>query len=490
MVAAQENSPTVVIAGDKSKATLRIPPGCNRAMLTKPLLIGLISGEGVEVTDHTASVIQAFVKDPPPEDQEVTLEVAFATPVMHGSDGSILWCVDEAKESEDGAEGDAAEDSTVSHYNRCSFNMVQTGDVIGKVRTAELGQDGRDVTGATIPAKPGKDVKLTIDESIMMRADGSLIAQQDGVLYHEAGKAQIRKHIEIRDYVDFSTGNIDFDGDITIDRGVRDCFEVTATGKIEVKGMIEAAIIRAGKDLVAFGGFAGRERGHAYTGGCLRGKYLDNVYGKVKQDLCIDREVINCELMIDRKIVSPHGSIIGGRISPTGEVEIGTLGSGAGVTTELVIGTVPSLEPFARKLDRIFQILTRDIDKLNNEQDIINKNSAKGRMTATDKERQTEIMFEQSMIGSSLDRAQRTLDRINQRINKRRRVDVTIQRVVHPGVTFILDERCYKMLEEIAGPIRFFMNGKEFVCRVGDAPAQPVSQIADVRAVRPSREAA
>lgn len=487
MAAAQEISPVVVIASDKSKATLRIPPGCDRALLTKPLLIGLISGEGVEVTEHTNSTVLAFIQSTPPEDQDVTLDIAFSTLVIHGTDGALEWRVDDVAEAEDVP---VVEGEAVSYYDKCSFNMVHVGDVVGEVIAAVPGQDGRDVTGATIAAKPGKDAKLTIDESIMKRADGSLIAQQDGVLYYDAAKAQIRKHIEIRNYVDFSTGNIDFDGDITIGRGVRDCFEVKATGKIEVKGLIEAASIDAGKDLIAAGGFAGRERGHVHTGGCLRGKYLDNVFGTVKQDLCIDREVINCELAIEGKIVSHHGSIIGGKISPTGEVEIGTLGSGASVLTELVIGSVPTLEPFARELGLIVDHLARDLDKLNEEQNIINTNSTKGRMTATDKERQTEILFEQSMMQTSLDKARRTLDQVQEEVNKRCRVDVSVYETVYPGVTFILDECRYKMTDELAGPIRFYMEGKVFVCRSGDSAAHAVSKIADVHAVMPGKSAA
>ncbi len=490
MAASQDISPTVIIAGDKTKATLRIPSGCDRALLTKPLLIGLISGEGVEVTEHTTTVIQAYIQDQPPEDQDITLDIAFATPVVHGADGSVVWCVEEVQDGDNQAQDNSNESDAVSHYGRCSFEMVQTGDIVGKVHAAESGQDGRDVTGATIIAKPGKDAKLTIDESIMKQADGSLTAQRDGVLYREAAKAQIRKHIQIRDYVDFSTGNINFDGDITIDRGIRDCFVVKATGKIEVKGLIEAATVEAGKDLNVYGGFAGRERGHVRIGGCLRGKYLDNVCGHVKQDLCIDREVINCELTIDGKIASTHGSIIGGTLTPTGEVVIGTLGSGADVITEVVIGSVPTLEPFARKLSLIVEQLTDDMDKLNEEQDSINNNSAKGRMTAMDKERQTEILFEQSIVNTTLDKARRTLDRVQNKINKRRSVEVTVHKIVYPGVTFMLDERSYKITREIAGSTRFYMNGKVFVYRNGESEAQPVSTIADVHAIMPDKAAA
>jgi len=469
-------------------------------MMTAPLLKDIIRGRGAEVTDFTTQAIEALTQNMPQGDQTVTVDIACAQPPVHGTDGYVQWFADKKKPDTHG-EQDYATDSTdtdqntdpdaVSHYDRCAFIMVETGDQVGRIHPAVLGQDGRDVTGSTIPARSGKDAPLQIDESLMRRADGTLIAQQDGVLYRETDKAQIRKRIEIKDYVDFSTGNLDFDGDITIGRGVRDCFIVKATGNVEVKGLIEAATIETGKDLVATGGFAGREQGHAYVGGSLKGKYLDNIQGHVGQDLCMDREVINCELIIDGGINSPHGSIIGGRLTPTGEINIGTLGSGAGVETSLIIGSVPRLDPFAGKLDAIVQTLTRDADKLTEEQDLINKMSAKGRMTATDKERQTEIIYELSTINTSQQKAQRTLNSVNQEIEKRRCVSITVHRMVNPGVVLIYGQLRHKITTEIKGPVQICLqSGEKLVYRQGDAPPCPLAQVAETLAIRPEKNAA
>lgn len=482
--------PTVIIAADKLSAGLVIPALCDRALFTEPLLLGLIRGGGVEVTDFTTRAVRDLLNDPPPEGRNTTLPIARAQPPVHGRDGSVQWFADEKHTETDAEHVQPDPDDAVSFYDRSAFVMVHAGDVVGKVHPAEPGQDGRDVTGANLPAKSGKDITLQLDETLIKRSDGSLTAQQDGVLYREPGKAQVRKRIEVKEYVDFSTGNLDFDGDITIGRGVRDRFTVKATGTVEVKGLIEAATIQTGMDLLAAGGFAGRERGNALIGRNLHGKYLDNVHGHVRQDLCIDREVINCELLIDGAIRSARGSIIGGKISPTGAVEISALGSASATVTELVIGSVPALQPYAQALTEIVNTLSADRDKLTNERDLTNKLSTKGRMTATDKERQTEIMFELSNIGASLDKAQRTLGNVNAEIDKRRCVDVTVHHAVYPAVTFILDGRRYKIYDDLHGPIRFYMDGRTFVCRQGDAPPLPVAKFSDVSAAIPGKNAA
>jgi uncharacterized protein len=498
--AAQEISPTVTIASDKLSAQLVIPAGVDPAMLTGPLLKDIVRGQGIEVTDFTTQAIQSLTQNPPAGDQAVTVDIACAQPPVHGTDGSIQWLVGEEdqknpeRQDDPHTEQDTSQDAdplAVSHYDRSAYVMVETSDVIGRITPPSLCEDGRDVTGDTIPARPGKEVVLQLDETIMRRADGSLVAQQDGVLRREPGKAYISKQIEIKDYVDFSTGNLDFDGDISIGRGVRDCFTVKASGNVEVRGLIEAATIETGNDLIANGGFAGRERGYAKIGGSLRGRYLDNVQGHIKQDLCIDREVINCELTIDGGINSPHGSIIGGKIIPTGEVNIGTLGSGAGVETRLVIGSVPRLDPFVGELDAMVQTLTQDVEKLTAEQDMINKLSVKGRMTATDKERQTEIMFELSTTHTNLTKAQRTLDGVTREINGRRRVSITIQRMVNHGVVLICGQLRHKITTGFKGPARIYLeDGDRLVYRQGESPPCPLSQVADIQAIHPGKEAA
>jgi uncharacterized protein len=482
----QELSPKVTIASDKCSAQLSVPPGCDPLLLTEESLLGQIRDSGVEVTEFTKQAVTDTIKNLPAQDGAVTVLIARAQPVVHGVNGRIEWLVSTA-----GAEVSSDGDTSVSHYDQCAFVMVKAGDEVGRVHPPTFGEDGRDVAGETIPAKSGKEAVLQINESLMKKADGTLVAQDDGLLHRETGKAQIRKKIEIKDYVDFSTGNIDFDGDITIERGVRDCFVVKATGSIEVNGLIEAATMEAGADLIALGGFAGRERGFATIGGCLRGKYLDNVQGTVQQDLCIDREVINCELRIDGAIDSPHGSIIGGTVTTTGAINIGTLGSGAGAATEIVIGSVPRLEPFANELTEILEILSADADKLTGEQDMINKLSVKGRMTATDKERQTEIMFELSNVNTALGKVQRTLDCLNREIDSRRTVDVTVNKKMNCGSLFVLGEKRYKITSELGGPVAIFLDDrKELACRQGDAAPRPLSQIADVQAIIPPKRAA
>ena len=57
--------------------------------------------------------------------------------------------------------------------------------------------------------------------------------------------AKVSNTLEIDQNVDFSTGNIDFPGNVIVHRSVKDCFTVKARDDIEVRGLIEAATLIA-----------------------------------------------------------------------------------------------------------------------------------------------------------------------------------------------------------------------------------------------------
>ena len=90
-------------------------------------------------------------------------------------------------------------------------------------------------------------------------------------------------------------------------------------------------------------------------------------------DMEIYREVINCDLVIHGAIRATNGTIIGGKTIVTGSAELVSLGSGAGVSTEIVLGSVPKLEPIAIQLARLTDQLTQKRDTLLNEQKLMSK---------------------------------------------------------------------------------------------------------------------
>ncbi|MEM9296329.1 MAG: FapA family protein, partial [Planctomycetota bacterium] len=427
----------VTVSPDRLSAVVSAPAGIDATALAPDQLEMMVVGAGVELTQAVHDAVRKLAAQAharieaghPPGGFRAT--VARARAPRHGVDGRVEWLAEPAgndsegcnppePENKESGESPGEYGGAVDFYAQSRYVTVEPGDVVGRVHPAEAGEDGRDVTGRTLAAKPPREATLSVDETLVVTASGDIVAQAEGVLVRGDLVARVSKEIEVGRYVDFSTGNITFSGDVRIRKGVRDRFKVEAEGDVEVDGLIEAAQIVAGGSLRAKGGFAGRERGRARVGADLHARYLDNVEAAVGAKLVVDREAVNCAITVDGEVASPTGALIGGRLESAGPVEIGTLGSAGNVTTELVIGSVPRLESVYRPIAELLAGLDGAHAALLAEQTQLAELTKNGRMTTVDRQRQTELMFELSENRRLADRARPVAMRLAEMIESQR----------------------------------------------------------------------
>lgn len=460
----------VHLTGEPASAEVAIPGDLPRGMLNASTLQQILRGQGIEVTPQVVLAVQALADAAAGTQDNLRAVVATPTLPVNGGDGYVEWLVDQH-------DPDAQQ---VSHYDRCAYVMVQPGQVVGRIVSPTPGADGRDIFGKTLPAKAGRALNLALNESLMLDAAGQLIAQQEGTLYRDRERAQVRQVIEIRGFVDFSTGNIDFAGDVIVKNGVRDKFIIKAAGSIHVDGLIEAATIECQGNLVARGGFAGREIGNAVIGGNLLARYLDNIKAHVRGSLTVDREIINCHLLIEGNIESPQALIIGGRVQVVGRVEVATLGSPSATGTELILGSVPDLEPLLLRLEDLMARFTERRELLEAEMKQINLNTR--RLTAQDRERQTEIMFELQSVNERLGRGAVVLENLHHAVNSRRTVDLNVTKELHAGTLVSVGDHSFKITNDLRGPLRIMrdMTG-EVVLQTGGVTTGRLGQVSEVK---------
>jgi len=470
------------VTADKSSATLTVPPRPDPRLIPVEAGEGALREAGVEITLAVKQAIVKLFERAAGSDEPVSGVVAEAARAIDGTDGWVDWKID--AESARARAAARSDDERIDFREASNYILVKAGQVLGHVHAPTEGEDGRDVTGRAIPARRGHAAKIEVDESLHVDATGSIIAQDEGVLFREGAKAAVRRLLEVKGYVDFNTGNIDFNGDVLVHRGVRDCFKVKAEADIKVMGLIEAATIDSGQDLCAMGGFAGRERGFARVGRDFIGRYIDNVQGEVFGDLRIDREVINSEPVVHRGIDSPTAAIIGGCLSVSGRMRVGTLGSNGGVPTLIVLGAVPRLEIPLRRLSIMSRKLSEIEERLREEQRLASINN---RPCAAEKERHTEIMFELANATAALTKARAAADALAQRIADQRVVDVRVERRLCADVRFRIADVVYRVRQDVGGPVRVELErGTELRYRQGDAKPKPLSQIADISSAPPA----
>ncbi len=211
------------------------------------------------------------------------------------------------------------------------ISAIEAGEVL-QIRTPPTpGISGSDVFGKVIPASPGKDVRLSKGQNTEISEDGTkLLSTKAGFLHLTPdGKINVRPVYQIEGDVDYSTGNVEYRGDILVKGDVRAGFEVKAGGDVHVYGAVEDAIIEAGGNITINGGILSSGKARIKAGGDVSIGFIQ--YGSIEAggSVYIRIEAIGSTIMAGRdvEVLKRNGRIAGGTLVVGGWVVSQVIGS-------------------------------------------------------------------------------------------------------------------------------------------------------------------
>jgi len=218
------------------------------------------------------------------------------------------------------------------------FRFVKKGDVLARITPQTEGVAGIDVTGAVIAygraeassLKPGKNTLVERD-TVVALVDGRFVSTEDSFWVSEV--------LEIHGDVDYSTGHIDFPGDVIVDGQIKQGFKVKAGGSLTCARLIDATEVACGGDLETEQGILGRMQGTVKVGGKVRAKFIENCYVEAGDDVFVSTGCLNSVIYtLGAVSTGPKGVIIGGKLYAQKGVSAFQIGSAAGVRTEIHCG--------------------------------------------------------------------------------------------------------------------------------------------------------
>ena len=272
------------------------------------------------------------------------VQVAAGTPAVEGRDARIEL-VEAVLAAGDNHEPVKLEDGSVDHHATMAQQFIEEGTVIATREGPVEGTDGLDILGNPRPARAVKDQSLDslAGQNTEVRGD-ELVTTGPGRPMQRGARIDVLPVYEVEGDLDYSVGNIDFAGDVTVRGDVRPGFSIHATGSVTVHGFTEHATIRAAGDVVLQGVVGlleaddhGEDASHEpeiVAGGDLTATYLHNIAVEVGGAALISREV-DCQLVTDSVKIPSKGRIVGGLTTGKLEIECGTLGSPHGVSTHV-----------------------------------------------------------------------------------------------------------------------------------------------------------
>ena len=270
--------------------------------------------------------------------------VARGTPPQDGENGYIEYFFIQPNKKQLLME---TEDGRVDFRKLNLIHNVRKGELLAKKIPPTKGKDGISVKKTPILAKPGKLAILPKGKNTETNENQDILtAKVAGHVSIIDNKVNILPVFEIRGNVDYSTGNIDFIGDVIIMGNVCSNFEVKAEGNIEIRGNIEEAKITAGNDLMVNKGITGGEKTDIKVGGNMYVRFIENAKVEVQGNCTINDHILSSRLRCQGSVYvqTGKGAIMGGHIQAKDEVVAKTIGSQSYIQTVVETGLDPEIK--------------------------------------------------------------------------------------------------------------------------------------------------
>ena len=369
--------PWLFLSSDKIYAWMIVlPPIGAGAELTREMIDLSLSEHGISY-GVDRKLLDRAVHD---RDRYFTLYLAAkGKPAFDGRNGNIVDYVPRVIERV--LEVDEFGQVDYTALNRIC-NVKEGQEICRLIRPTE-GEPGRTVQDQEVPAKSGKSVPLPKGRNTEISEDGdALIASIAGHVEFSGNSFQVKPVLDIDGNVDFSTGSINFLGDVNIKGDVLSGFTVRAMGNIYVGGVVEAgSTVKAGGDLTVVKGILGDGTTVIRASGCIFSKYIENATIYVRENLQTDC-IVNGSVYCDGEVVvrSGRGSIIGGRVWAARKISASAVGAKSECKTSVSLGGLPCTN-FERDLvKQELRELGQDLERLEAQLDSPTKSSLMGKV--------------------------------------------------------------------------------------------------------------
>ncbi|MGN0279619.1 MAG: DUF342 domain-containing protein [Lachnospiraceae bacterium] len=245
------------------------------------------------------------------------------------------------------------EDGSVDFFNLNILNLCAEGQELAVLHPEEPGVPGENLYGEPIRANDVRKAVLKYGRNIEVSEDGNVLTSMvNGHVELVEGKVFVSDVLAVEN-VDNATGNIEYEGNVQINGNVRTNFSVRAKGDIVVKGVVEAATLYAGGNIIIARGMNGMGKGTLYAEGNIVAKFLENVTVEAKgyvtsESILHSKVMAGGEINVDGK----RGFITGGKVCATGSINVKTLGSEMGADTIVEVGVDPGIKERIAELQK------------------------------------------------------------------------------------------------------------------------------------------
>ncbi|MCL1844018.1 MAG: FapA family protein [Defluviitaleaceae bacterium] len=355
------------------------------------------------------------------------------------------------------------EDGTVNFKQLDMFRLCERGDVLVTSIAAKEGKSGVDVYGNEIPSpKPKPASPIPRGKGTVLSSDGMhLIADVSGQLLLQDGKINISPHLEIAANVDNSTGNIDFNGQVTIRGNVVSGFAVKAVGNIEVFGVCEAAKLTSTEGSIVLGnGVQGADKGELEAAQDITAKFIESCKvtagGNITAD-SIRKSTVKCDGSVI--VAGKNGLLVGGSLVVGEKLVATTVGSPMGTVTDIEVGGSPRELVKQKELVAEFNKMKIEYEKCDKAVETLNIMRKKDALTPDKKAILVKMVNMKMVLRDKMAKLQEEIDSITRNLAVSVGT-VSVKNVIRPGVRITIGNAQMTIRDELSN-CRLRNNGEK-----------------------------
>ncbi len=263
--------------------------------------------------------------------ETVSFVAAKGRPPVPGTDAFIFYHFDTdyLKPGKIDAEG------KMDYRERGSIPKVAAGDLLATKIPMKTGEPGIDIYNTPIPAPETQDVLLLCGQGADLSEDGiKAHAQIDGQPHLAVGGAVcVFAELTIDGDVNFTTGNIDFNGNVIVKGTVMNGFSVKC-GHLFAKEISGAAIFALG-DVVVSEGISNAD---IKTEGDVKARFVTGSNIKTFGSIMVDKEIIDSKIRSSAKFLSERCTIISSFVSAKMGVAAKQIGTDVSSACRIQVG--------------------------------------------------------------------------------------------------------------------------------------------------------
>ena len=355
------------------------------------------------------------------------------------------------------------EDGTVNFKQLDMFKICNRGDVLVTSVPVKEGRAGIDVYGNELPPPTMRPAApIPKGKGTALSPDGlHLLADVSGQLLVIEGKVNVSPILEIAANVDNSTGDIDFNGQVTIRGNVVSGFTVKAAGNIEVFGVCEAAtLVSEHGNIVLGNGVQGANKGVLQAGGDITAKFIESCKvtsgGNVVAD-SIRKSTIKCDGSV--VLTGKNGLLVGGTTVAGEKLVATTIGSPMGTLTEIEVGGAPKDLGKQKELIEEFNRQKIEYEKCDKAVETLNMMRKKDQLTPDKKALLVKMVSLKTVLRDRMTKVQDELEEVNRSLTVNVGT-VSVKNVIRPGVRVTIGNSQLTVRDELSN-CRLRNNGEK-----------------------------